>query len=140
MDIKTIDRIVEKWGRVTPGRAQDYKIGIEHPRRDWADATLKAEATYTSAMTQAVSERRWSRGVEAAGTRKWHDKTLAKGPARWSQGVGLAEADFKAGFAPYHDLLKAIILPPRGPKGDPANLERVRIIAESLHELKRRIG
>ena len=140
MDIKKLDQIAEKWGRVTPGRTRDYTLGVESPRKDWASATLQATSAYNQGMTDSIAERRWDRGVERAGTAKWKAKTLAKGPQRWSQGVTLAQPDYNRGFAPYHEALSLIQLPPRGPKGDPANIERVRVIAEALHELKRRIG
>ena len=139
-DIKTLDAIVEKYTRVTPGRSRDFQLGVENPRRDWMDATLAAEDTWERAMQEAIADRRHERGVRRAGTRKWQENTISKGVSRWSQGVGMAGGSYREGFAPYRDLIESIDLPPRGPRGSPENLERVRIIAEQLHALKLRLG
>lgn len=139
-DIPPIAEIAEKFERVTPGRVPDYTAGVQHPRRDWGDATVAAAGVYTEAMTAALAAGRFALGVTKAGTRKWQEKTISKGPTRWAQGVRMAGVDFARGFQPYRDEIERIVLPPRGPRGDARNLERVRIIAEALHALKLRIG
>lgn len=138
--IKSIQEIAEKWGRVTPGRAVDYKNGVERPRRDWADATEAASETYAQAITDAIANNRFATGVRRAGTRKWQSKTLEKGPSRWGQGVRMAEPDYRDGFSPYRDLIEQIVLPARGPVNSPENWERSRIIGEALHALKLQLG
>jgi len=35
-EIKSLASIKDKWTRVTPGRTEDYKLGIQNPKRDWA--------------------------------------------------------------------------------------------------------
>ena len=139
-DISESAVIAEKWERVTPSRTPDYEAGVKNPRRDWADATQSASATYQEAMSISLAERRFERGVQAAGTRKWQEKTIAKGPTRWSQGVRLGTMDYMRGFDPYRNEIQRTVLPPRGPKGDPRNIERVRVLADALHALKQRIG
>lgn len=138
--IKSIDHIAEKYARVTPGRTPDYETGVRNPRRDWLTATIEQMEAWVAGIQEAIANGSWARGLEKAGTEKWKRKTLEKGPARWGQGVRMAQPDFHAGFKPYRDEIERIELPPRGPKGDPRNLERVRIIAEALHALKMRIG
>jgi len=140
MDIKSIQSISEKWGRVTPMRSQDYIQGVQTTRKDWATETVAAAPNYVQGVQQAIAENRFERGVEKAGTAKWKQNTIEKGGTRWGQGVRMAENDYARGFAPYRDELEAIDLPPRGPRGAPQNIDRVRIIAERLHALKLRIG
>jgi len=140
MEIRSIQSIAEKWGRVTPMRSQDYIIGVQTTRKDWASNTIAAAPNYVQGVQQAIAENRFERGVEKAGTPKWKTNTIEKGGTRWGQGVRMAESEYARGFSPYRDELEAIILPPRGPRGDPMNIERVRIIAERLHALKLAIG
>jgi len=140
MEIRSIASIAEKWGRVTPMRSQDYIIGVQTTRKDWASNTVAAGPNYVQGVQQAIAENRFERGVEKAGTAKWKTNTIEKGGTRWGQGVRMAEPEYARGFGPYRDELEAIDLPPRGPRGDPMNIERVRIIAERLHALKLRIG
>jgi len=134
--IKTLAAIKEKWGRVTPTRQQDYTLGVQNPRRPWAQSTIDATAQYEAGILEAIADGRFQGGVARTGDAGWRSKTLEKGPVRWAHGVQLAEDDYGRGFAPYRDLIESIVLPPRGPRGSPQNLERVRIIADALHALR----
>jgi len=42
-EIRPLSMIRDKWTRVTPGRMEDYKIGIQNPRRDWAEEASAAK-------------------------------------------------------------------------------------------------
>ncbi|GAJ07046.1 unnamed protein product, partial [marine sediment metagenome] len=44
--IRSIEHIARKWATVTPGRTEDYRAGVENPRRDWGTATAAAEGAY----------------------------------------------------------------------------------------------
>jgi len=140
MYIPSIAEIAEKWERVTPARAQDYILGVKTTRKDWEAETLAAAVNYERGVTAAIGEQRFQRGVSKAGTAKWRKNTIEKGGTRWGQGVRLGGVEYARGFQPYRDALEALDLPPRGPRGDPVNLERVRVIAETLHALKLQIG
>lgn len=131
-NIKPTDRIAEKWARVTPQRTQDYTDGIENPRRPWAEATAAAEQTYKDGVTNAANKGRFSRGVRATGNDGWSRKTREKGPQRFAEGVALAQPDYAAGFAPYAQVIQSTTLPPRYPKGDPRNYQRVQTIGTAL--------
>lgn len=135
-EIKDPSRIAAKWARVAPQRTQDYTEGVSSPRRDWARSTAAAQDTHTQAMQKAATARAFSRGVNAAGTGKWQTRSLAKGPNRFAEGVQIAEPDYRAGFEPFANVIKATTLPARFPKGDPRNMERVKAIAMALHARK----
>jgi len=134
--IRSAAEIAEKWARVTPGRSADYAAGIENPKKDWEAASSAAADAWADGVSQAASEGRYERGVKAAGTEKWKRKAKELGVNRWPAGVSAAKNDYEKGFAPYRDIIERITLPPRRPKGDPANIDRVRIIAQALHEAK----
>lgn len=134
--IRPISHIAEKWATVTPQRATDYQEGVRNPKKVWAEEAIKAENVYKEAVTKAASEGRYGKGISAAGQEKWQKRTLAKGPSRFSEGVMIARPDYEKGFAPYRDAIEQTELPPRAPKGDPRNIERVAIIAKTLHAVK----
>jgi hypothetical protein len=136
MEIKDVGRIAQKWARVAPQRVQDYSEGVSQPRRDWATAAAAAQDTHSAAMVKAATAKSYSRGVRSAGTQKWQQRALAKGPNRYSEGVGIAEPDYQAGFQPYADVIARTTLPPRYTKGDPRNLKRVEVIAVALNMKK----
>lgn len=137
--VKPLDKIVDKWARVAAGAQAEYTAGVEDPRRDWAAATKAAEDAYNKGIQQAVSAKRFGKGVAKAGTEKWKRMALLKGPHRWSEGIGHAKNDYATAFAPYHTALGAISYPAKGPRGDPGNIARVAVVAKTLHDLKLRI-
>lgn len=136
MEIKDIGAIQEKWGRVTPQRTEDYKLGIRSPRRDWEKSTVAAKDNHKSAMIEAAAKDSFSKGVTKAGTGKWQNRALQKGPARFAEGVMVGAPDYGAGFAPYQQALAATTLPPRFPRRDPRNIQRVAVIAAALGKVK----
>ena len=135
-EIKSIAAIQEKWGRVTPQRTEDYTLGIKSPKRDWAKAAGDAKESHKAAMVEAASKDAYAKGVAKAGTAKWQAKATLKGPSRFAEGVTVGAPDYGAGFAPYADVIKATTVPPRFPRGDLRNLERVKVISQALRKKK----
>jgi len=131
-EIKSIAAIREKWMRVTPGRTEDYKIGIQNPRRDWAEEAEAGKENWKAGIDQAAAKDMFAKGIRKAGTAKWKDKSLKKGPSRFAEGVYIAGPDYEKGFAPYRDVIEATDLGPRFPKRDPRNIDRVKRMVEAL--------
>lgn len=124
--VKSLDEIREKWERVTPGRLEDYRLGVQNPRESWEANTKAAESNFEQGIQQAIADKRFGKGVARAGDQKWQKNALDKGTLRWGPGVTAAGDDYARGFAPIHQAISSVNLPPRGPKGDPRNLERVK--------------
>jgi len=131
-EIKSLSDIRDKWTRVTPGRTEDYKLGIKNPRRDWADETEAAKENWKAGIDAAAAKDLFAKGVSAAGTKKWQDKALKKGPGRFAEGVYIAGPDYEKGFARYHAAIERTDLGPRFPRRDPRNIERVKAIVNAL--------
>lgn len=134
--VKSTDRIAAKWARVTPQRTEDYTQGIQQPRAPWAASAAAANDRYKAGVTEAASANRYQKGVNAAGDQRWQQKSLAKGPSRFAEGVAMSGPDYQAAVQPYIDVIASTALPPRGPKGDPRNLLRVAAIATALRKKK----
>jgi hypothetical protein len=134
--IRSTSEIAEKWSRVTPQRRQDYQAGVQNPRRDWSQATIAAESAWAQGVQEAAAGGRFGRGVQQAGTQKWQRKTIDLGVNRWPEGVARSAPDFQAGFDKFRQIISNTQLPPRGPKGSPQNIERVRVMAAALHDAK----
>ena len=136
--VKNIAKIAEKWARVTPQRSADYEAGVKDPIRDWATNTTAANEAYKAGVTAAIGKDLFKKGVAKAGTEKWKRKAVEVGPARFAQGVQVAQPDYEKGFAPFRDVIEKTVLPPRFAKGDPRNVDRVRVIAAALADAKRK--
>lgn len=126
----------EKWARVTPQRTQDFEEGVRNPRRSWEEATSDSEDRWKTGVQQASQRGSFGKGVKAAGNEKWQRKTEELGTQRFGQGVQAAQDDYQKGFEPFAQVIESTKLPPRFPKGDPRNLDRVKAINEALRRKK----
>lgn len=131
-EIKALSAVREKWARVTPMRTEDYKLGVQSPKRDWADETEAAGQNWKMGIDAAAAKDLFRKGVRKAGTGKWRDNALEKGPGRFAEGVMLAENDYEKGFAPFHAAIERVDLGPRFPRRDPRNLMRVKAVVDAL--------
>jgi hypothetical protein len=87
-------------------------------------------------VTGAAQAKSFQKGVQAAGTPKWQSKALSKGTARYGPGVAEGEPDFAQGFDRFRTVIEGTNLPPRFAKGDPRNVERVRVMSTALRRAK----
>lgn len=136
--VRSMSSIAKKWAEVTPQRAAQYEEGVKSPLRDWAKNTEAATGAYKEGITKAITAGRFEKGVVKAGNKKWQDRSALVGPARFSQGVQVAAPEFEKGFAAYRDVIEKTVLPPRFAKGDPRNIDRVRVMAAALADAKRK--
>ena len=134
--IKDLSKIQEKWGRVTPQRTQDYQDGVRDPGTDWAAATADAEQRYKDGVQKAAARGAFGKGVKKAGTSRWQERSLAVGPNRFAEGVASSTQRYADGFAPFAQTIQSTQLPPRFPKGDIRNLDRVKVISQALRQKK----
>jgi hypothetical protein len=131
-EIKSISAIKDKWTRVTPNRAEDYKLGIQNPKRDWESETIAAKGNWKAGIDAAATKDLFAKGITKAGTKKWQEKALKKGPGRFAEGVYIAGDDYAKGFAPYRDAIERVDLGPKFPRRDPRNLDRVKRVVDAL--------
>jgi len=131
-EIKSIAAIRDKWTRVTPGRVDDYKLGVQNPKRDWEAEAAASKETWKAGVDAAAAKDLFAKGITKAGTKKWQDKALKVGPGRFAEGVYIAGPDYEKGFAPYRAAIAAVDLGPRFPRRDPRNLERVKRVVDAL--------
>lgn len=126
-----------KWKRRTENAGTEYQEGVQNPRNSWQQSTIAAASNQAKGVQQAITEKRFEKGVAKAGDQRWKEKALSKGVDRFGPGVAQAEGDYNAGFAKYAQVIQNTALPPRGPKGDPANIQRVAVMAAALNKAKR---
>ncbi len=136
ISIRSTSEIAAKFAEVTPQRLGEYAAGVANPKVDWEAATKAAEGNYKAAVIAAANAGRFGKGVSKAGTAKWQARAIKFGPNRFAEGVADAGPAYAEGFGPYRDVIAGLSLPPRGPSGDPRNIDRVKMVAEALHKKK----
>ncbi len=134
--VRDISIIADKWASVTPLRTTEYQRGVQSPKRDWENETLKASSRYFQGLGTARIQDRFVKGVRSRTTEFWKNRTIDFGADRWSPGVQAATEDYRVGFAPFRDTISRLTLPERFPTGDPRNIERVKAVAIALHVKK----
>jgi len=131
---KGIERTTKKWRERVNVAGPEYELGIRDPKKDWKTETAGAESRYEEGLRAAMAEKRFGKGVTAAGTKKWQDKTIEIGLRRWPEGVALAEDEYHGGMSVVIDAIERVVLPPRYPAGDVRNYERVKAIGTAVRE------
>jgi hypothetical protein len=138
--IKSLEQSSTKWAARAAVAGDDYRKGVESPRVPWDVAASAADGNYRAAVNAAAAGGRYMAGVRRAGNDAWRRGATMKGPARFSEGVQLAQDDWQKAFAPYQQAIAGVTLPARGPTGSPANLNRVSAITTALRAAKDRSG
>jgi hypothetical protein len=138
--LRPIDKVVDKWKSRATAAGPDYTFGVQNPLKDWATFAQAAGDSWRAGVTDAAGRDAYRKGVAKAGTPKWQRKAVDLGSRRFPEGVTAGAPDYKAEFAPFYDALSKIDLPPRGARGDPKNLERVRVIMQTLRAVKTGAG
>ncbi len=133
-----IQDVAPKWQRRASSAGPEYETGIRNPKGDWAASSTAAKGAYQQGVTQAIARDAYAKGVAATGNAGWQENAIAKGPARFAQGVTVGEPRYMKGFAPFLEAIGRVDLPPRGPAGSEANLQRMTPIPRALAALKRR--
>lgn len=136
MQVKSADAAAKKWAARAGAAGGDYANGVQSTQKDWAGATSASAGAWATGVQTAAASGAFAKGVNAAGTNKWKAKASGVGAQRYPQGVAAAQPFYQSGIGPVLQTLSAITLPPRGPKGDPGNLQRVAVIDAALRKLK----
>lgn len=132
--LKPVDQIANKFAQRAQAAGADYKAGVANPRQDQVQAAIAAEPAYEQGVQEAIAAKRYGRELRKAGTAKWQNRASDLGAQRYGPGIAAAKQDYASGVAPYLSVLSALSLPPKGPRGAAANLERVRAVADALHQ------
>lgn len=136
--VPDIARVAAKWSQNAGNATGSYTEGVQNPKEDWQRATLAGAENYKAATQKSIAEGRFAKGVQRTSTDKQIQNSVQKGSERFSQGIALAGPDFQAGMEPVLQVIAATNLPPKKPKGDPSNIQRVAALAAAQHAAKLR--
>ncbi len=134
ISIPSISEISASWVLGAGAGAAKYRQGVTNSAVDWEGPTSASEDSWRAAIQEAAAAGRFGNGVAKAGNSKWRDRASTLGAQRFASGIAAAADDFQRGFAPFRDVIANLSLPPRGPRGSAANLERVRAVTDALHQ------
>lgn len=136
LQVKDAATVAAKWATRAGAAGGDYSKGVTGTSRDWAADTAAAQGAWGAGVQQAVASGSFAKGVNAAGTAKWKAKASGVGAQRYPAGVAAAQPYYQTGIGQVLQVLQGINLPPRGPKGDPGNINRVSAVTTALRKMK----
>lgn len=136
ISVPSAARAGAKWARRAASASGEYADGIQNTTRSWAQNAKAAEKNYESGIQASITRKAFGRGIDKAGDAKWKKGATEKGPARFAQGVAVAEGDYAGGVAPYLEVISRVNLPDRGPTGSDSNFQRVMVLGKALRALK----
>lgn len=130
--VKALDRIARKWIERASVAGPEYEAGVSAPKVAWDVAAAAANAIYTAEVTRAAQAGAFEAGVRAAGNAKWQGRARTLGPGRFAEGVRVAEPEYRQRFGSIRAAIEATNLPPKGPKGSPAQVARFTAQRDAL--------
>lgn len=134
--IKDTASLSQKFVTRAGAAAGDYKDGVQAAGQDWQTNTMNSEGNYEQGVQQSIADKRFGKGVSAAGAQKYTTNAVALGSQRYAPGVQNAKDAWAKGVQSSLDTLKGMTLPPRGPRRSPQNQARANAVAVALGALK----
>jgi len=132
--IKDLTSAAQKWSRNAGAASTEFAANAQASADKWARGAQGAGANFRQAISAGNIQAKCERGIaKAAQLGRFARKLAAVGSGRYSEGVGQSQQDWSTGFEPYHGVLQTVSLPPRAPRGDARNYERVKAIGQALN-------
>ena len=137
LGVKDLNLSAQKWSRNAGAASTEFAANAQGAADKWATMTKAAAATFRQAISAGNIQAKFEKGIaKAASAGKFAKKLAAVGSGRYSEGVGAAQSDWADGFSPYQQTLATLTLPPRAPRGDARNYDRVKTVGQALNAKK----
>lgn len=114
----------------------DYAAGVKDAGQNWQEKASASGGTYAAGVQAAIGDKRYERGIAKAGAQRYVAQASSVGAQRYPQGVAQAGPTYQQNVQPYLDTIANTSLPPRMPKGDPANWNRSVAVGMALRQKK----
>ena len=135
LKVKSAENAAAKFVNRAAVAGPDYEAGVRGTT-DWEQKAVAGKDNYVAGLQASIARGSREKGIQAAGNAGWQTKAVQVGAQRFPTGVRAAQQDYKNKVSPYLETLRALDLPPKGPKGSPENYDRVRAVGEALHGQK----
>ena len=117
--------------------ADRYQQGTQNKGADWQRGAAGAAGNYAAGIQKSLAEGAFAKGVQRASASRYDEGVRTKGAANWPTGMQLAENRYVEGVQPFTGLWGASLSTPRGPKGSPANMQRMTQNVERFKAAKK---
>lgn len=132
LKVKPVAVAAEKWTANAARAADDYAAEAQAASGIWETNTKAAKDNYHKSITAAGIADRFLGGVARAGAGKYARKIVDVAKDRFAPGIHAAKQDYIERVTPFLETIAGLTLPKRGPRGDPANYNRVEAVGKAL--------
>ena len=132
LKVKSVSVAAAKWDANAARAADDFAAEAAAAAPLWESQTKAAKDNYHKAITAAGIADRFLGGVTRAGSAKFARKINDVAKDRFGPGIHAALTDYTERVQPFLETIAATDLPKRGPRGDPANYNRVEAVGKAL--------
>jgi len=130
--VKPVSVAADKWDDNAARAADAFATEAEAASSLWEAQTKGAKDNYHKAITAPGIADRFIGGVTRAGAAKFARKIRDVAKDRFPGGIHAAKVDYTERVTPFLETIAALTLPKRGPRGDPANYNRVEAVGKAL--------
>jgi hypothetical protein len=113
-----------------------YTSGVANAGSSWQAATAAADSAYSAGVQTAITSGRFKNSITSNAASKFVTNASGKGSQRYPQGVAAAGPAWQSGVQPFLSALSSLTLPPRMPRGDPGNINRVSAVTAAMRAVK----
>ena len=90
-----------------------YKKGVSGKGSVWASRTTNAEANYNAGVQQAITSKKFAKGVSDAGASGYEQGVTTKGVTNWPTGMQMAGDKYQKKIAKFQTLWDQPLPTPR---------------------------
>ncbi len=136
VNVKSIGAAAAKWAARAGVAVNDYLNGVAGSTKDQAGLAAAAQSQWAAAVAAAANAGTFAAGLNRAGTAGWKSGVASKGATRYAPGVTAAGPKYTARFGPFLNVIAALDLGQRFPRGDPRNQNRSTIVQVALNKAR----
>lgn len=134
--VKDVNAAAEKYKTRGQAAAGDYAKGVQGAGGRWQSGAAASEDAYNQGVQEAMARNAFAKGIQSSGGAYYEERAKTLGAQRFGPGVAAGAGNWAEGFGPYAQTLASMNLSPRGPKGDPRNIERAREVITAMRAKK----
>lgn len=134
--MKTANESAKKFVERAGAATGDYVDGASRTPKDQSANAIAAEGNYNAGITQAITAKRYSKGLTKSGKAGWLNGIKNKGQNRYAEGVADSAGKYATNSGAYDSARGAADSLPRGPKGSETNYARAKAVGTALRKQK----
>lgn len=134
--MKTAQQVAEKFAQRASGASGDYLQGVLTTDKDQNARAIAAADVHKQATIESLNRGDYAKGLRRAGKQAYLEGVQKVGQGRYSEGVVNSATSYAEGSAAFDSARNAAASLPRGPKGSPANIQRVTAVVTALRKAK----